>query len=381
MIAATTPSFRFLSSPLFLVALIACAHAASLGSAREHRLAVGAEHACMVDTAGAVWCWGTNEFGQIGDGSYGWAGPGGASRKTSTDRPAPVRVGRTMGRVRGIFAGSRNTCAVTESGMLWCWGDFEGDIRRDAYHPAPRLRDLGRPVLEVSVGSDHACALRDDGRVRCWGWNLYGQLGTDTTDDVLVAPRPLPSRPSIAWTDSVVTIRVGADFTCADEGLSGVSCVGDNRDGQLGHPTPDRSPHPSRVPISKARELECSGHRACALLADDSLVCWGGTPGLTNIPLPAGFPIREFRLASDHLFLLDTAGSVFELGEDLPRVKVPLPAPARELDARETHACALLQDESVWCWGSGRQFRLDDPDKVDGPEPYRIGYRPGASKR
>ena len=77
-------------------------------------VSAGSGHACLISSDAAVKCWGSNEYGQLGDG-------------TTIDRPDPVEVvGLSSGAV-SITAGMINTCALLEDGRLQCWG-FGGRV-------------------------------------------------------------------------------------------------------------------------------------------------------------------------------------------------------------------------------------------------------------
>jgi hypothetical protein len=82
------------------------------------KVAAGYLHTCVIKTNGSLWCWGDNEYGQLGDGTTG-------------DKKVPTQV----------------------SGTDW---------------------------VSVSAGLEHTCGVKTDGTLWCWGWNNYGQLGDGT---------------------------------------------------------------------------------------------------------------------------------------------------------------------------------------------------------
>ena len=71
-------------------------------------VAAGSGHACAVSSGGQVWCWGSNAYGQLGDGSVLASGPGEVA-------------GITTGRL--LASGWRHTCAALDGGGVKCWGD------------------------------------------------------------------------------------------------------------------------------------------------------------------------------------------------------------------------------------------------------------------
>jgi alpha-tubulin suppressor-like RCC1 family protein len=152
-------------------------------------------HSCAQRYDGRAFCWGDNEFGQLGDG-------------TVEPRLAPVEVQGLGNSVVSIAAGGAQTCALLTSGELKCWGrNNVGQLGLGFVdglpHPQPTLvRGLAGPVLSVAMsigghpnfdpkGVDsgdepvdddeyalgHSCVVLEHGRVQCWGANLYGQLG------------------------------------------------------------------------------------------------------------------------------------------------------------------------------------------------------------
>jgi alpha-tubulin suppressor-like RCC1 family protein len=128
----------------------------------------GDSHVCAATGAGVLKCWGSNAFGQIGDG-------------TAAMHLAPVGVmGLSSGMVH-IAAGGMHSCAVTDAGGVKCWGNNHygqlGDgTTVDRMSPVD-VFGLYSGVATVTVGDFHSCALLTSGALKCWGYNLSGQLG------------------------------------------------------------------------------------------------------------------------------------------------------------------------------------------------------------
>ena len=159
-------------------------------------VSAGGRHTCAVTTAGGLKCWGSNFFGQLGDG-------------TTTFRGMPVDVSGLTSSVAAVSAGSDHTCAVVTAGGLKCWGrNGSGQLgdgtAADRTTPVDVV-GLTSGVAAVAAGIDHTCAVTTAGRLNCWGSDGSGQLGAGTTlvratpVDVVgfagVVPTPTPVLP------------------------------------------------------------------------------------------------------------------------------------------------------------------------------------------
>ncbi|MFN2298455.1 MAG: RCC1 domain-containing protein, partial [Anaerolineales bacterium] len=139
-------------------------------------LSLGSGYSCAVTTGGGAKCWGVNGSGQLGNGTYD-TGPS----------PTDV-VGLTSG-VSAIDAGEGNTCAVTTTGALKCWGDntysqLQDGIGGDSNVPVDRL-EYPSGVYRMSVGTYAVCIITNGRQLACWGQNTNGEVGNDTTAPVL----------------------------------------------------------------------------------------------------------------------------------------------------------------------------------------------------
>jgi alpha-tubulin suppressor-like RCC1 family protein len=138
-------------------------------------VATGLEYSCAVLTDDTVSCWGRNHLAQLGRGSV---------TPASTAAPAAVSIGAPVSKVA---AGKAFACALTTAGAVWCWGENAAGQVGDATAGSPRLApaqvsNLGGTAVDVVAGGAHACAVLSSGAVRCWGDNSAGQLGMGGTD-------------------------------------------------------------------------------------------------------------------------------------------------------------------------------------------------------
>ena len=135
-------------------------------------ITAGRRHTCALTADGVGYCWGENVFGQLGTGSA-----------TSTPVPAPTAVSGGL-RFTSITAGSGHTCALTTAGAGYCWGsDNEGQLggASSGDKSTPTAVTGGLTFTSITAGRTHTCALTAAGAGYCWGSNGSGQLGDGTT--------------------------------------------------------------------------------------------------------------------------------------------------------------------------------------------------------
>lgn len=153
--------------------------AVASGSVRFSQLVAGRTHTCGRTATNEMYCWGRNEFGQLGDG-------------TTTDRSTPTRV--TGDRLyMAMTAGSNHSCAIDLEGAAYCWGrNDQGWLGDGSTTP----RAVPTPVVgttrfqSLAAGDWHTCGISTTGGAYCWGQNTYGQLG-DGTEINRAAPTPV----------------------------------------------------------------------------------------------------------------------------------------------------------------------------------------------
>lgn len=178
-------------------------------------------HTCARLSSGHVECWGLNDRGQLGVGD-------------TASRSGPQRVPGIDDAVQ-VATGSAHTCVLRATGALACWGEnFNGELGDGTTDtpqssPGPVVGVAG-PVLEVALGSGHTCA-RTASDVWCWGNNFSGQVGVDDAIDTRF------TTPQATGLGAVDEVRAGSLHTCVRTGSS-LRCFGDDGRGQLGRGTP-----------------------------------------------------------------------------------------------------------------------------------------------
>ena len=260
------------------------------------------DHNCAI-AAGEVYCWGRNNFGQVGDG-------------TTTHRLKPVKVGGALtGKVVTYVGGTSNTsCAIAE-GKIYCWGqNLYGAVGTNAttsHYTTPM------PVATASNGvsgglsasyiatkltsgsrSTNMCAIADN-KAYCWGPNRAGQIGNNVAPSTTLYRAPTAVYTGGALSGKLITAitqdgysdlsgtptpppyaHVCAVATNSDGSGGWVYCWGENNSGQLGN----NSTTDTRVPVAVAAgamsgktivDVAAGISHNCALSSDGKVFCWG----------------------------------------------------------------------------------------------------------
>jgi alpha-tubulin suppressor-like RCC1 family protein len=221
----------------------------------------GGKHTCALLGDGTVSCWGVNAQGQLGDGA------------PVLSRAQPGAVPGLSGVVH-LASGYGGTCAVLQSGDLWCWGfndqgELGGRAARDQYVP---VRVLGiSHVVNVGMGGSHTCAVDSSGRVYCWGADGVSQLGDNYFAEQSLYPALLASPVSPAQ------LTVGATHNCAVTAGHDLLCWGDDNSGELGDGTltPRGTPRPVGPLHGRVSMAAAGASFTCAVLVDGTPRCWG----------------------------------------------------------------------------------------------------------
>jgi alpha-tubulin suppressor-like RCC1 family protein len=292
----------------------------------------GDHSTCVRKKDGTLWCFGTNGYAELGDGTIG--GPDCSGRC----RTAPAQV--AIGAVISVSVAQQHACAVKSDGTVWCWG-VNGDAQlgdgTTAGQPCGGLVCKPTPVqvvgitnaVEVSSGYTHSCARKNDGTVWCWGDNNDGALGDGTMGG---APRSTPVQATIT---DVAQVGVGDSFTCARKNDGTVWCWGDSQYGEVGTGATMDLAVPTHVTaLSAIARISAGRSHACAVKVDGTAWCWGqdlsGQLG-NGETKPAG-----------------CGGTC----EELPVQVKGLGTNAAGISAGSDFSCARKTDGTIVCWGN-----------------------------
>lgn len=267
---------------------------------------------CAIDTAKAVWCWGANDQGQLGDG-------------TTTSRPAPVKIQGTAtftalasgsgstfcglaedgkawcwgdnaaGQLgtgtagtdsptpvtptgahtfTAVFQGPNTTCAIDTAKATWCWGENPGDAGLDgAAEPATvtGMHDFKTLTMDAST----VCGIDTAGKIYCWSTTANGRTGTAAyiTEGV---PVEVAGGRTYTHVHAAAQEAATPSLICALDSTSEAWCWGEGGSGQLGNGTTTSSLTPVAVSGGKSfKSLTPSPSAVCAIDSTDKTWCWG----------------------------------------------------------------------------------------------------------
>ncbi|MFK7984691.1 MAG: RCC1 domain-containing protein [Sandaracinaceae bacterium] len=273
-------------------------------------LSRGDSHGLLIGPGNALFGWGSNSNGQVGDGS-------------SSTRFMPVPI-PALPSVSTVVAGSQTSCAITGGGALHCWGN-------NASGQLGLGDNMGRdtPTLvsadgwtAIDTGGRVTCGVRD-GDLFCWGENSDGSLGLGDTAD-----RNVPTRVGTGST----WVSVGVDETvCAIDASGALFCWGDNFSGAVGNDGSSDVLTPFRVGTDTWVSVDTDLGQTCAIRSDGALFCWGD-----NDHGELGVGDRE-----DHR---------------VP-TRVGTATDWTAVNVGSYHSCGL-RGESLYCWGRAEHGRI-----------------------
>jgi alpha-tubulin suppressor-like RCC1 family protein len=281
-----------------------------------------------------------------------------------------------------ISAGGRNSCAVTEFGVAYCWGaNSQGQIgtgaRTTQSQPTPARVATGALLAQVAVGGRFVCGLTEEGDAFCWGNNRDGQLGNGTTSSGLEPGLVLASEP-------LGQIVLGPEHACALDVTGAAYCWGKNNNGQAGDgkPLSRGSYYDKPVAVSGGYQYQqlvtIGADASCGLTRSGQAYCWGLVDLMNWKAKPTTTPVlvsdeMVFTLlagGSDHLCGLSN-GRAYCWGDnragqlgDSTNKRRPTPTAVTTdssfvgLTAGSQFTCALTVAGQAWCWGANQSGQL-----------------------
>lgn len=213
-------------------------------------------HGLALQDNGNVWAWGSNDAGQLGDGSV-------------ISSNVPILLS-TISDVKFISRAYYHSMAVKNDGSLWVWGsNSQGQLGDGTleYHPVPTEVTSLPNLLQAAGGMGHTIALLEDGTVWAWGTNLYGELGNGTTTDSYTPVQ-------VTGLTDIVAIASGRDHGLALKNDGTVWSWGVNLWGELGNGNSTVTTSPVQFgTLNNVVAIAAGQYQSLALLDDGTV--WG----------------------------------------------------------------------------------------------------------
>ena len=364
------------------------------GGAWAVTVVAGGEHTCAILNDGSVKCWGRNHKGQLASGDY-------------TDRSTPTPTDLLPRPVVKLALGHQHTCVVLDDGTARCWGDnFYGQLGNGDDGVADRVPQTPQgfgstgSVTDIACGEEFTCAIRTDGTVVCWGRGGSGQIGHGAFSGITT---PYPTSPTI----SAIDIALGGKAACALLQDGSVKCWGNNDYGQLGIGESSGSyfsPQAMGSPLGgKAKSIVMSWYpgtkqdHVCAPMENGDVMCWGWNSndilGLGNGDDPAAISsptispsmssvTQDVTMGGEHTCIVYNSGPVGvgcfgdnyygQFAGTSPYAWSPIGSSAANISAGYRHTCAVMDDDSVYCWGANGNGQLGTDNTLTQSEPTLI---------
>lgn len=326
----------------------------------------------------SVFSWGSNSFGQLGDGS-----------STGTVRGAPGQV--SLADVTDLSGGREHVVALKSDGTVVSWGsDDFGQLGNNT-----NLSNSSTPVSvagltsvkDVDDGHYHSLALKTDGTVWGWGQNALGQLGQGNDTSPVAVP--------VRWgsIQNAVGVYGGRDMTYVLDADGALWCSGGNGP-ECGLSTRAEIRTPVAVPgLPDLLDVAGGRNHGVALAVDGTVWTWGANdsgqlgrgdfaahtapqkvPGLTKVV--------DVGAGADHSMVVTEGGQVYVWGAG-SRGELGLgtqnnrPSPTLvstlsgivEVNAGRSHSFAIGGDGRLWAWGwnEGRQVGTSGAAEILSP--------------
>jgi alpha-tubulin suppressor-like RCC1 family protein len=350
-----------------------------------------------------VRCAGSNDFGQLGDGSLEAAAVlvEGADAKVSD--------------VIDLAVGPRHACARVASGKVLCWGDDrEGAVsgERDPGCSSSLVLGTAKGPRRASSNGASVCTWDGVGGARCWGEaSLFAQTGRDLVAEPTDLPASTGARDVAlgSWSDlacvasasgavacwkkgtaiggavlagvaDAVEVEAGSAHACARTASGAIFCWGDNERGQLGRAEPAESDDAVALALpgaAPAVALSCYEQTCCAALKTGAVACWGDNAGAiaapgrddaavtapTLVPGSVSWAATAVALAGDSACALTAGGVPWCWGKDGLPEAVDGATGFNTISVGRAHACGLRTKPGdvglrVACWGSNVEGQL-----------------------
>ena len=346
---------------LAIFTLLAAGAAPTEAASRRYtQIAAGGTHACAITEQGKAYCWGANQFGQLGNGD--------ATHASSAT--AVAVTGHYQ--FTSIAASISTTCAITTAGRAYCWGANteegggilgNGDIEQ-LYSDVPVAVVGGLRFETISAGTGFFCGVTRNAKVYCWGNGGDGQLGDGTHAD---SASPVAINSTLKFN----SVSAANWHTCALSSASDVYCWGDS----VASPV-------KKVSEGRIVRLESVETDDCGLTRLGELLCSDGSVFRRVVGAPR---YVDLAIGSGEVYSLcgikrDGSVSCWGLGggDEASPTALNTTLKFRSVTQGGTYAgsdqftCGLTTTGVAYCWGENNWGQLGNGTELNSTAPVRV---------
>lgn len=244
------------------------------------KISAGMAHSLAIDENGALWAWGLNDNGQLGNG-------------TTTNSLTPVKI-MSGTSFKEISAGGNYSLALTEDGTLYAWGANDngqlGNGTTSSSQTPTVASNIKFKKIEASIGEGYSLAIGEDNKLYVWGVNTYGQLGTGNTTSL--------QTPTNIMSENIfkeISVGYNTSFAITDDGK--LYAWGANGNGELGDGTITLKSTPTLIKEGMIKVAATWNH-VVGIDESGTLYAWGANENKelgdgTNITKTVPIPITQ----------------------------------------------------------------------------------------
>ena len=315
-----------------------------------------------LDSDGNIWSWGYNSSGQLGNGQSG----------TNVLIPTQVTNGTRYSQISG---GSSHGLAIDSEGNIWSWGRGSygelGNGQSSGNVSVPTQITNGIKYTQISVAAEialsHNMALDSEGNIWTWGYNSQGELGNGQTGSSNSVSIPTKVTSGTIYTQ----ISAGGDSSLALDNEGNIFGCGDNERGQLTFEQTAMSWVQINVKLSKL------GSNGVALDDEGNIWSWKiNGDGTKQIPTQITNGTQYIQVQGGSL-ALDSDGNIWtwgnngngQLGNGQSGGNVSSPIQITtgtkyiQIAGGSSHCIALDESGNIWTWGYNNQGQLGNGEK------------------
>jgi alpha-tubulin suppressor-like RCC1 family protein len=356
-------------------------------------VAAGSDHTLALRDDGTLWAWGSNSSGEFGDGTS----------RNIRSRPQQVG-NKTNWQAVSVGGQQGHAMGLTSDGALWAWGyNYSGQLGDGTtIHRLSSVRiGANETWLSMGAGVGYSLAIKSDGSLWAWGANEYGQLGIGTNDSELHAsPVRIASHATWQSVSETDTWHSGLYRNYVQRNDGTLWGWGYNQLGQLGDgtiPAPGQIVYQfTLVPVgtnANWRAVLASVIHTIGVQSGGTLWAWGrvylsdgsGTDWINPVQIATNATWKAVAAGWDHTVGLRSDDTLWAWGRNFygalgdgttsnrfSPVQIGTNSTWLAVAASEYHAVAVRSDRSLWGWGHNNYGQVGDGTTTDRFRPVAI---------